>query len=235
MIAPGTTLIAKEIHDSLMFSKGVNLFGAGYLKPDQVQQTFIYVDYAFLPTLDEEGFFPTLNEILEKFKIDFIFFAHDEWIYRFKEIEKLENALVCKHPSETINITSFKSKTYSHLENQGFTPAVYESLDIAPEYPFIIKPDRGQGSKGFLKIENEKQLNEVLLQNVNLHEVVISEYLPGEEHTIDCFTDRNGALLFASSRIRSDIENGLSSTTQIDSNPELQEMAIKINYYSQVL
>jgi predicted ATP-grasp superfamily ATP-dependent carboligase len=229
LIAPGTTLVAKEIHDSLILSKEINLFGAGYLMPEDVQQKFNYDGYAYLPALDEEGVLGKLNEILEKFKIDFIFFAHDEWIYRFKDTEKLENSYVCKHPSETIDIASFKSRTYKHLKHLGFTPDVYRSLDSAIEYPFIIKPDRGQGAKGFIRVDNDRQLEAFLSQNVDLNEVVISEFLPGEERTVDCFTDKNGSLLFASCRIRSVIENGLSSTTQIDTNPELLEMALEIN------
>lgn len=229
LIAPGTTLVAKEIHDSLIFSKGVNLFGAGYLMPDEVQPSFNYLDYAFLPPLEEEGVNFKLIEFLDKFQIDFVFLAHDEWIYRFKDYDKLGNTYICKHPSKTIDITSFKSKTYEHLQHLGFTPEVYKSLDDVLDYPFIMKPDRGQGSKGFIKVDNDQQLKEILLHIVDLNGVVISEFLPGEEHTIDCFTDNDGTLLFASCRIRSVIENGLSSTTQLDSNPELLEMATIIN------
>lgn len=222
-------MIAKEIHDSLTFTKGVNLFGAGLVMPSNTGIDFNYVDYAYLKGLDPDDNFTDFKEILAKFKIDNIFLAHDEWIYRFRDTDFISGSTICKHPATTIDIISFKSKTYAHLNHLGITPIVYNSIDEVNGFPFVIKPDRGQGSKGFVRIDSDAQLQNLLLHGLNLDEMVISEFLPGDEYTIDCFTNTNGDLLFSSCRIRSVINNGLSSTTKIVSNSALLDMAVQLN------
>ena len=42
---------------------------------------------------------------------------------------------------------------------------------------------------------------------------LIMDYLPGEEYTVDCFTDRHRNLLFSGVRIRKRISNGISVNT----------------------
>ena len=222
-------MIAKEIHDSLICTKGVSLFGAGYVMPGETHIDFNYTDYAYIQALGQDDVLPALNEILAKFAIDVIFLAHDDWIYRLKDNAIISKSVVCKHPPETIDLLSFKSRTYAKLGHLGFMPIVYDSIETADKYPFIMKPDRGQGSKGVLRIDSEKQLKTVLQLGIDLSEMVFSEFLPGEENTIDCFTDQHGVLIFASSRIRSVIHNGLASTTQISIKPYLIELANKLN------
>jgi hypothetical protein len=222
-------MIAKEIHDSLIYTKGVNLFGAGFVMPSDIDIDFNYVDYAYLESLNQDSDFSNLGQILEKFEIDDIFLAHDEWIYRFRDTNFISGSMICKHPASTIDIASFKSKTYAQLNHLGITPTVYKSIEEVDSFPFVIKPDRGQGSKGFIRIDSAIQFQNIVSDGLNSEEMVISEFLPGDEYTVDCFTDINGDLLFSSCRIRSVIGNGLSSTTEISSKPALLDIAIQLN------
>jgi hypothetical protein len=55
------------------------------------------------------------------------------------------------------------------------------------------------------------------------------EYLPGDEYTVDCFTNKKGELLFIGPRIRGRISNGISVNTTMVKNTKLTEIAHKLN------
>ena len=47
----------------------------------------------------------------------------------------------------------------------------------------------------------------------HLNAPIVCEYLPGEEYTVDCFSDREHGLLFAGARVRRRTRNGISVNT----------------------
>ncbi|MCC8167304.1 MAG: ATP-grasp domain-containing protein, partial [Planctomycetes bacterium] len=55
------------------------------------------------------------------------------------------------------------------------------------------------------------------------------ECLPGDEYTVDCFTDAQGALLFASGRLRRRVVVGVAVDTTLSDRPELRKFADPIN------
>jgi hypothetical protein len=56
------------------------------------------------------------------------------------------------------------------------------------------------------------------------------EYLPGEEYTVDCFTDRHGALRFVGGRTRIRTSNGISVDTRPVEDPAFDALAAIINH-----
>ena len=76
------------------------------------------------------------------------------------------------------------------------------------------------------KVSNKHELDFYLSKN---SELLILEYLPGREYTIDCFTNRHGKLLFAMGRQRIRISNGISVSSKTVNNPKFIELAEKIN------
>jgi hypothetical protein len=84
----------------------------------------------------------------------------------------------------------------------------------------------GQGSKGALLVKNEHEFNNTF---VNDGSILIMENLPGNEYTVDCFTDRHGDLLFCQPRERIRILNGISVNSKAVEIPEVFEIAKEIN------
>lgn len=222
-------MVAKEILDSLIFQKGLKIFGAGHDLTSQRSASFNYEQQVYLGALLDPAFNTNLQTILETLEIDLIFLAHDEWIYYFRDIDFIHGVRICKHPAETIRIVSFKSETYRKLQHLNITPKVYESLNTISSFPCIMKPDRGQGSKGFQIINNSFELESLVHNGLELDKYIISEFLPGAEYTIDCFTDEKGSLLVASTRLRAEIEEGLSISTELVNLPELTLFATRLN------
>jgi predicted ATP-grasp superfamily ATP-dependent carboligase len=117
------------------------------------------------------------------------------------------------------------SQMVSVLED--FTPVTYEINYKIGKFPVFIKPDAGQGSKGAKVIYSQTELDYELLLNQNM---VICEYLPGEEFTIDCFTDRNGELRVCVPRKRNRIRTGISvNSVIVPMNEKIHDIAMTIN------
>ncbi len=94
------------------------------------------------------------------------------------------------------------------------------------DYPVFLKPDVGQGSKGTYKANS---LNDVEFYIRKDPSLLIIEYLPGKEFTIDCFTNTEGELLFCEGRERARIQNGISVNSSLHKNKDFREVAEKIN------
>ena len=90
-------------------------------------------------------------------------------------------------------------------------PKIFKNPSEIGEFPVFVKPDIGQGSQSASKVENLETLKVLLKDNPNL---IISEYLPGKEYTIDCFTDRRKGLLFCGGRERIRIKAGISMNSK---------------------
>jgi hypothetical protein len=108
-----------------------------------------------------------------------------------------------------------------------FSPKVFSSLPSADLLPVFVKPDEGQGGKGAMVVDSK---NANLLSEELLRDYVICELLPGEELTIDCFTDREGELRFVGPRRRDRVFGGISvRTSTISLTPELGDIAAIIS------
>jgi hypothetical protein len=70
------------------------------------------------------------------------------------------------------------------------------------------------------------ELNQALNTSENL---IISEYLPGREFTVDCFSDRERGLLFSGARERLRMRNGIAVSTQLIDDPLFESLAKKIS------
>ena len=90
----------------------------------------------------------------------------------------------------------------------------------------MVKPDRGQGSFGITPVKDQRELARAL---ETVPDPIICEYLPGEEYTVDCFSDREKGVLFAGARVRRRTRNGISVNTQTVSLPGVGKIAQSIS------
>jgi predicted ATP-grasp superfamily ATP-dependent carboligase len=224
LVFPCGSEIGLEIHRSLLNSIHFNVFGASSVDD---HGKFVYKNYiSDLPFIESKNFIGEVNKIIEKFKIDFIFPAHDSVVLKLAQnIHKIK-AKIITAPIETCEICRSKKKTYEKFKNMIDVPKIYNSLDENIEYPVFIKPNIGQGSKGTYMISYKKDI-EYYISTGN--DLLISEYLPGVEYTVDCFTNRAGKLLFAKGRERKRIYSGISVSSTPVYDEMFEEIANKIN------
>ena len=223
LVFPCGSEIGLEINRALANDIHFELIGASSL-PDHGK--FVYKNYIEgLPYITDKNFLPDLISICERYKIDFIVPAMDSVILELaKHIDKIP-ATIIMSPAETCELACSKGKTYEKLKGVINCPKTY-SINDNIDFPVFIKPDFGYGSVGAKKVNSKEEL--VAEYNKN-HNIIISEFLPAEEYTIDCFTDRNGKLLFAGGRQRARVKSGISVNSYPVNNPEFQTIAEKIN------
>ena len=226
LVSPCGSEIAMEIFQSLKYARFIQLFG-GSSVDDHGQ--YVYQNYiGNLPFFNAPDFIEKLNEVIDLYQIDYIFPAHDNVVLLCAQHVAELHAKVITSSYETADICRHKAKTYEIFSDAFFNPKVYYDLDEIQDYPVLIKPDAGQGSYGVKKIENSVQLTEAL--KFAKEKMVIVEYLPGEEYTIDCFTDCKHNLKFASMRIRKRTKSGISVCSYVVPMDEtVQEIAEVIN------
>ena len=225
LVFPAGTEIAFEIHDALKNSKFVRLFGATSVPchAEFVFQTCV----TGLPFVDDPEFIPALNRVIDAYSIDYVYPAHDSALLRFSEERDALHAKVVASARETVGICRSKTRTYRFLSGAPYLPAFYGSPDEIPGYPVFIKPAVGQGSQGARIIRDRSHLEEALSEG---QEYTICEYLPGEELTVDCFTDRHGSLLVVSPRSRERIRAGIAVRSRnLPLTEDLQSIAEDIN------
>ena len=192
--------------------------------PDHSEFVFKYY-YNNLPYIQESNFISELNNIISETNSELIIPTHDTIaLFLMQNQSKINAKIVCS-PVETAEICRFKSLTYKKLDRFDFVPKIYSAKDKI-KYPIFCKKDVSEGSKDAFLVNNEIELSNIK----NIEDYVLCEYLPGEEITIDCFTDRFGNLRFVNPRSRLRIMNGISARAQnINLTDEIESIVKKIN------
>ena len=225
LIFPAGTEIAFEIVNALKYSKFVELFG-GTSADDHSEFVYKNLIKGF-PYINDGRFLDFLNDVIDKYEIDCIYPAHDSVsVFLSDKCDEI-HAQVIIADKETTNICRSKKATYEYLKNYSFIPKTYEHADLVDSYPVFVKPTVGQGSNGARKVASRVELEEAIKQDDSL---VICEYLPGMEYTVDCFTDNKGNLLVNKFRNRERIRNGIAvRSSQITTPDEISEIAQTLN------
>lgn len=223
LVFPAEGVNASEIHDALSSCVNVEVWGASSVSR---HGSFVFENYRLgLPNVGEDGFYDAFSELLRELGIDAIIPTHDTVVYEFAKNRDAIPAKVLVPAPATAEACRRKSVAYRLLEGREFLPRVYSCAVDVDELPVFAKPDEGQGAKGARVVRTPDELSAV-----DFSQDVVTEYLPGEEYTVDCFTDRHGKLVCALPRRRARIENGISVRAEtISSTPEIEGMAEAIN------
>jgi hypothetical protein len=229
LVFPCGSEIALEVYRAVNHSTHFNLIGANSID-DHGQ--FVFENYiGGLPFITAPDFLEKFGQVIRENNIDAVYPAMDSVIELLKNNEDLLGCKVVSSPIETTQICLSKSKTYKVLENIVKVPKTYTANELVKAggpFPVFAKPDIGYGSRGAKKISSVEDLKAHLALYPSC---ILSEFLPGKEYTVDCFTNSNGKLLFAAARERCRIMNGISVNTKPvkENAEEFMDFAQKIN------
>ncbi len=224
LVFPGGTEIGLEINNALRCCKEVELFSAGLAISNHA--TYVFAQHTEIPSVHKPGWLEALNELIARVGASYIFPAYDDVLVALAENAHRIHATIVTSPLETCLITRSKSRTYKALRDFVPVPRVYEPPVPIDQFPVFVKPDMGQGSENTYLVHDKQQLEIALRRDSS---AIVLEYLPGNEYTIDCFSDRDDGLLFCSGRERTRTRNGISMSSHIASRPEFREFAVAIN------
>ncbi|MCF0131350.1 MAG: ATP-grasp domain-containing protein [Pseudobutyrivibrio sp.] len=227
LVYPCGTEIGLEVYRSLRYSTHYELWG-GSCSYDHGR--FVFENHIDdLPFITDRSNADEIREFDEKIKdygFDFIYPVMDGVITVFSKYRDCLTPVVIASDYSATEITRSKRKTYEKLGDVVATPKVYNFKAEITEYPVFKKPDVGQGSSGAMKINDETELLDSFFTD---GKSMVLEYMPGEEYTIDCLTNRRGELVYARARGRRRIKGGISVNAVFVDRPEFFEIAKRIN------
>jgi hypothetical protein len=212
LVFPCGSEVALEIHRSLRYSTHVSLYGGNSVND---HGKFVYENYiGGLPFIDDPFLIQALRDVVLKYNIDAIYPGTDNAITVLKSKEAILGCKVISPDLSVAEICLSKRKTYALLKDKIRVPKEYLSLHDIEMYPVFFKPEIGYGSRGVYKASNKQSAERFILENFASRDgIMLLEYIPGEEYTVDCFTDKNGILRFCSARTRNRVLNGISVNT----------------------
>lgn len=228
LIFPAGSEIGLEIFNSLKYSHHVEVFGASGISD---HASFIYEDGRYVEDaslyVDRADFIERLNGHIQRLRIEFIYPTHDTIANFLAQNQTLVSAKVITSCAATNAIARSKRETYKAFQLFDFCPAVFAEPSPNLAFPVFLKPDDGQGGKGTFRADDAHDLAFYLHKSPDL---LAMEFLPGEELSVDCFTDFNGALLFIGPRTRERVRMGISfRSTAVQVTEEIRQIAHAIN------
>lgn len=223
LVIPGGTEIGLEINRALRDCKEVDLYSAGQDLPSASE--FRFKRHVSMPPISDDGAIAAINAIIERNEIDFVFPAHDDVILALALHRSAIKARVLGAEPRICEITRFKSRTYRAVAGAVKVPEVVSSEET-PHFPVFVKPDRGQGSQGARRIDDIETLRAVCGQEPGL---IVTEFLPGDEYTVDCFSSKTKGLIFCRGRQRTRVRSGISMQSHPVDDPLFLDIARSID------
>jgi carbamoyl-phosphate synthase large subunit len=220
LVFPGGTEIGLEVRRALGDLKEVRLVGAGS-RADR-HGPFAYREWHTLPSVTEPGWVEALNALCEALDLGFVFPGHDDVVTALAQHAGELRARPVTSPARTCEVARSKRTTYRLLADVLPVPYVFDDPAEITAFPVFAKPDRSQGSQGAVLVGDATELAAALAAGSDL----VMEYLPGREHTVDCFSDRERGVLFARGRQRERTRAGISMATRTEAqDPRFLEYA----------
>jgi carbamoyl-phosphate synthase large subunit len=170
-----------------------------------------------LPEIDSKLYVSRLFDIVEKHKIEILMPSSGYDIYQYSDNkEKLLKlgALPVVSDKKTMERCRDKMQTFNYLSKKFDLPFTTLDYKKTSRFPLIAKPRYGKGSKGLVKIDNEKELKYVQTKK-DKDNLIFQEYLPGTEYTIDVLSDLECEPIIAVPRIRLETKAGISTMGKI--------------------
>ncbi len=226
LVFPAGTEIAFEIWNALKYSKNIELYGGTSLS---CHAEFVFKNCINdMPYIEDRDFIDSLNLVIDKYGIEWIYPAHDSVVMLLAREREKVHAKIVSSDFQTVDICRSKNKTYEYFKDENFVPKTYKNIDEIPSYPIFIKPTVGQGANGARLVNTYNELKYILSDNI---EYSICEYLPGNEYTVDCFTDFSGNLRVIKFRERERIRTGIAVRSRLlEENTYVRNIAECINH-----
>lgn len=215
-----TILASKKSTDDIIFGCDCNEYSPGLYLADE--------NFIVPMAKNEDRFIEQIVNKVEEHNIDVIFPNVDEELLVFARNKADIPCSIIISPFSTIDTCNDKSRLMSELETIVPLPL---TGDIPPS--FCVKPKIGRGSRDIYKVENKRELGALIeylgLKGINDSDLIIQEYLPGREYTVDALFDTNGGLVVAVPRRRVRIFGGASLVGITERNSQLISLVGKIS------
>lgn len=201
--------------DADVLSAGLYLADRGYVVPLANNPSFIQET---MKIIEEEH----LGVILPTSGFDIVPYSKNK-----KSLESMGTS-VAMSDYDVIEMCLNKEKFYHRLKDKFNLPHTTTNPSEIDVFPCITKPIFGKGSKNVFICHDENKLDLVLSK---YEDMLIQEYLPGKEYTIDVLSDLDETALLAIPRERIEVKAGISFKGKIILDETMQEECMRIAEY----
>jgi len=98
------------------------------------------------------------------------------------------------------------------------------SSEQAWDFPVMVKPRAGSGSRGIEKVTSSARLGSLPHDG----QLLVQEYLPGAEYSVDVLAGGDGRIIAAVPRVRLKVDSGVAVTARTLHDPELEDFACRV-------
>lgn len=131
--------------------------------------------------------------------------------------------------ASVVSLCDEKDQFFSKISTTFPTPHRIEISNGEPaQYPCFVKPVNGSGSKnaGLCRSKSDWEYCSVLTEKL-----LVQEYLPGIEYSVDVLSSLTGSPLIAIPRQRLEIQNGITVKGQVVADLKIQQLCLKLAKY----
>ncbi len=183
-----------------------------------------------VPDSSHPNFLTRIQEICSNFAVDFIYPLIDEEIIPLKSLESDVLKVICPN-IKFVETAIDKYRLMKELSrNEIDVPKTFllgDSLD-GVEFPAIIKPRSGRGSRGIRIIENEDDLKEALeILKGSYDQYIIQSLIQGDEYTISVVANSKCEFLAVVSKKIID-KKGITRFAAVEKNDVLWQLGVDL-------
>lgn len=172
------------------------------MNPDAVGLYFADIGQTVPPAVDD-SWADELIRLIKDFDVDIVIPTVDEELDHLPKLTTslLDRDSVIAPRQDVIDTAIDKYKSYECLKNEGHTvPQTWLGTDVdridAADFPLLVKPRSGRGSRGIEIIENRKDLESHLDRtDFATEELLLQEVISGTEYTTSVISTKNNQLL----------------------------------------
>ena len=194
---------------------------------NQLSKLYKNFNFFLAPPVNSKKYNEFIRNLIDKFKIDFYIPLIDEEIISAKQNIDNYNGIIVISPSiEFSKLCLNKFDLMEELHRLGIS-SIKSNMGNNYEWNekniIFIKPNEGRGSRGIKKITNKEQLAAYyLLEEYKPEDILIQEYIEGQEYTIGATVNNLNQLLAISIKkvIR---KRGITQIAVVEFNPFLNE------------
>jgi carbamoyl-phosphate synthase large subunit len=184
--------------------------------------------FRVVPKASDPAFYAAVTQLLADERVDIIFPTSGFDIYAYaRHKAELERGGVVVAMSDVDAMTTCADKWQFYLKTQGAFPLPETSRELADwqVFPCFVKPVLGKGSRDSYRCNRAEELRFYTSQ---IRDLIVQEYLPGEEYTVDVLSDLEGTPLLAVPRIRLETKEGISTKGKVLKDSEIERLCLEM-------
>jgi carbamoyl-phosphate synthase large subunit len=181
-----------------------------------------------VPKASDPAFYAVVTQLIEKEHVDIIFPTSGFDIYEYgRHKTELERSGVVVAMSDVDAMTTCADKWQFYLKTRGVFPLPETSRELThwQVFPCFVKPVLGKGSRDSYRCTHREELR---FHASQVQGLIVQEYLPGEEYTVDVLSDLEGTPLLAVPRIRLETKEGISTKGKVIKDGEIEGLCLEM-------